>query len=742
MFLDGLKVLEIGDGVGGSFASSFLATLGASVTKVVGPTSSNDVANSNVSAAGYLSHLQREILDHAKTVHVLDDVNTLLRTDDFDIVVVDRVISSPALLPGNVDEYVKYADDTNRTVWVTLSGFGISGSRHEWFGSDLTISAASGMMTAVLDPSTNQHLTLAGNQALLSAGQAVVVAALHGLDRHRGTQRPVHVDVSAQEAVISTGPVLSCLQELFHNRAASGAARNGAPAGNFQCRDGLIRISAMEQHQWAGTAEAIGRPELAMEYGTSALRVEHAPTIIALVNGWCGPRSKFECESVLQAKGVPASAMLTPEEFLTSKQILARNALVAIDVDGAKAQIVDVPFEIEQGEDEANVGRQSYRLEGLRVTEISQVLAMPLAGSVLGAMGASVTKLEDPDRLDTYRRRGPYIDEVEGPDRNVFFSGMNHSKRSRLIKYDTDVEGLASILDESDVLMENLGTSRARKLRLDSRSLHHSRPTLLALSSTGFGQTGPWADFRAYAYNIVNASPIAYLTQTTEGKVANVDMAWADLQTGYAVAAIVAAWALGPRGRRGAAVDLSMVELVAARVNEFIAAASLGRDAPPEDGTNHQFPFAPNTLYATADTRWLALSVTNNDQWTSLKSVLGNPKSLENVEFSTAEGRWRNQSALDAALRTLITKHDATTLTTLLQEHGIAASPVLSTHDLANDEVLAEEDFFTHVTHPLWGRRRLVGLPWRFVGEARVPLGSPPLLGDAQSDLGAGGDET
>jgi hypothetical protein len=66
---------------------------------------------------------------------------------------------------------------------------------------------------------------------------------------------------------------------------------------------------------------------------------------------------------------------------------------------------------------------------------------------------------------------------------------------------------------------------------------------------------------------------------------------------------------------------------------------------------------------------------------------------------------------------------------------------VLSTHDLANDEALAEEDFFTHVTHPLWGRRRLVGLPWRFVGEARVPLGSPPLLGDAQSDLGAGGDE-
>src|SRR5665213_440315 len=168
---------------------------------------------------------------------------------------------------------------------------------------------------------------------------------------------------------------------------------------------------------------------------------------------------------MLQATGVPASAVLMPAELLTSKQILARHALKPVDVDGAQAQIIDAPFEIEQGEDESSMGRQSYRLEGLRVTEVSQVLAMPLGGSVLGAMGASVMKLEDPDRLDTYRRRGPYIDDVEGPDRNVFFSGMNHSKRSRLIKYDSDVEGLASILDDSDVLMENLGTSRARKLK-------------------------------------------------------------------------------------------------------------------------------------------------------------------------------------------------------------------------------------------------------------------------------------
>jgi crotonobetainyl-CoA:carnitine CoA-transferase CaiB-like acyl-CoA transferase len=728
VFLNGLTVLEIGDGVGGSFASSFLATLGASVTKVVKPSAL--VEDIEFDGAGDLARLQRRVLDRAKNVEPVDDLAGLLRDTLFDVVIVDRVVRAPDLIPSNIDDYLSCADANNRSVWVTLSAYGISGSRRHWYGSDLTISAASGVMTAVVDPATRGHLTLAGSQALQSAGQAVVVAALHALDRHRGQDRPIHADVSAQEAVISTGPVLSCLQELFHNRAASGAARNGAPAGNFQCRDGLIRISAMEQHQWAGTAEALGRPELAIEYGTSALRVEHAKTIIALVNEWCGTRSKLECETILQAKGVPASAMLSPAEFLRSEQVLARGAVDNIDIDGEKAQVVDLPFELIESDGASAIGRQSYRLEGLRVTEISQVLAMPLAGSVLGAMGASVTKLEDPDRLDTYRRRGPYIDDVAGPDRNVFFSGMNHSKGSRLIKYDTDLGGLAEILDQSDVLIENLGTGRARKLELDCRSLHHARPTLLALSSTGFGQTGPWSMFRAYAYNIVNSSGVAYLTQTVDGQIANVDMAWADLQTGYSVAAIVAAWALGPRGRRGAGVDLSMVDLVAGRINEFIAAASLGRDAAPEDGTNHRYPYAPNAIYQCAEERWLAVSVASNAEWCVLRSVLGDPGSLSGEEYSTSERRWRNQSALDADLQELVRELDATSLTERLQDRGVAASPIYSTHDLANDDYLATQDFFTFVTHPLWGRRRLIGLPWRFVGEARISLGSPPVLGD------------
>jgi len=139
VFLNGLKVLEIGDGVGGSFASSFFATLGASITKVVEPTSRGGSVDVDESDARNLSRLQREILDRAKDVRVVDDVAGLLSSGDFDIVIVDRVVRAPQLLPTNVDEYVRYVEGTNRSVWVTLSGFGISGPRRSWRGSDLTV---------------------------------------------------------------------------------------------------------------------------------------------------------------------------------------------------------------------------------------------------------------------------------------------------------------------------------------------------------------------------------------------------------------------------------------------------------------------------------------------------------------------------------------------------------------------------------------------------------------------------
>ena len=146
--------------------------------------------------------------------------------------------------------------------------------------------------------------------------------------------------------------------------------------------------------------------------------------------------------------------------------------------------------------------------------------------------GASVTKVEDPDRLDIYRRRGPYIDGVAGPDYSAYFAAMNHSKKSMVIPMSRDAEPLARLVAESDVVLENFGQRRARRLGVDAATLLRNRPDMLAVSSSGFGYEGPWSAYRAYAYNLHTAGGLAYLTRGSDGRAADLDLPWADLISG------------------------------------------------------------------------------------------------------------------------------------------------------------------------------------------------------------------
>src|SRR5258708_18124889 len=190
-----------------------------------------------------------------------------------------------------------------------------------------------------------------------------------------------------------------------------------------------------------------------------------------------------------------------------------------------------------------------------------------------------------------YRRRGRSIDSAPGIERAAYLAAVNHSKRSRSVSLDEGIR-LDDVLGGCDVVMENFGPGRARRLGLDAAGLGSRRPALLALSSSGFGHTGPWSSYRAYAYNLQTSCGLGYLTRTTAGTPVEIDMAWADLISGFAIATVVAAWAVGPAGRKGAALDFSMAELITSRFNEYLAAASRRGDAVITDRANDQYPYA------------------------------------------------------------------------------------------------------------------------------------------------------
>lgn len=726
-FLTGLAVLELGDGLAGGAAGSLLRTLGANVTAIRRP--SAIIHRLRPAARANASDSMVSVVLAAGKRSVPS--GTRVDVQAFDIVLED--LCESAADPNEGVTWEEFASSGHPNAWVTISAFGATGPKRDWTATDLTVAAASGLLAGVTDPVTGRPVKMAGYQAYHSAGQAAALAACHALDASGRRGCSVRVDVSAQEAAIATGAVLHLAQELMSCGEAGGAARFGAPAGMFRCRDGFIHIMAMEDHQWQALVGAIGAPPWTVEFRHPADRITRASEVNVHLERHLATWGKAEIEAKLQAARVPATAMYGPSELVRSAQFEARRAFGAITNEGAPVRAVRTPFKIDRSPD--RIDRSPLGLVGLRVAEIGHVLAVPLAGALLGAMGAEVTKLEDPGRLDMYRRRGPYVEGMSGVEGSAYFAVMNHSKTSALVIMD-DPLSVAAAIDTADVVIENLGAQRARRVGVDSDRLLQERPASLAVSSSGFGHTGPWSAFRVYAYNVHTCCGLAYLTPTDSGEPPRIDVAWADLISGFALTTAIAAWAICGSRTGGAAVDFSMVELAVTRFNEYLAAASLGDDigvgecAPVE----HPGPYAPQGVYRTAgDGEWVALSLSCDDQWAGLKSVLGEPALLCSPAFDTTAGRTEHRKQLNAALDDVLVAFRAEEVERLLQGVGVAASVVASPAALAVDAHLVHRGFFRSVKHPLWGRRRLIGLPWRFEGEEPFSLGPPPRLGEGGS---------
>jgi crotonobetainyl-CoA:carnitine CoA-transferase CaiB-like acyl-CoA transferase len=727
----------LGDGLAGAAAAATLASLGATVVNIVDPTTSLRRAQPSITSTdGTTSSILSRLLDqdkHSKSAPVTFEGLSGLVTGGFetgvayDLVIVDRVASEPYGFPElrNVEQYVTWVDSVNASAWLTVSAFGLSGPRANDYATELTLSAASSLLSSVKDPETGHPLKLAGNQALLSAAQATALAACHAFDLSQDGHM-VHLDLSAQEATIAMGPMLALAHQLLNCSSAMGAKRYGAPASFYRCLDGLIRISAMEDHQWQGVVRAMGSPSWTDRFAESASRIEFPEEIDEGIAEWTKDLTKAQAEEILQEHAVPATAMYAPAEILRSPQLAHRGSLRHVRLDEeVVVHAVGRPFpDAPAAADDE--GRRRRHLRGLRVLEASHVLAVPLAGSLLGALGASVTKLEDLDRMDMYRRRGPHIDGEAGVNRAAYFSMANHSKRSLVVDLEGDTSELEGLIDDADVIIENVGERRIARFGASAAFEGH-RPAQLAVSSSGFGNEGPHAHYRAYAYNLQTSCGLGYLTRNEQGVPAEIDLAWADLLSGYALATIIAAWTVGPEGNRGRVIDFAMAELIDARFNEFLAAASID---PLSDETvdraNRVSPFAPNGVYPSSD-GWVAVSVDGDEAFATLGTAL----SLEEVAletFASHEARNAGAHELDAIISDATGRESAVSLVKRLNGPGVLVEHVATVADLISDDHLETRGYFVEVNHPEWGRRRLLGVPWRTEGSNAIALGHPPLF--------------
>ncbi|ANY20837.1 Succinyl-CoA:(R)-benzylsuccinate CoA-transferase subunit BbsF [Tsuneonella dongtanensis] len=355
----------------------------------------------------------------------------------------------------------------------------------------------------------------------------------------------------------------------------------------------------------------------------------------------------------------------------------------------------------------------SGALDGIRVLDLSRVLAGPWSTQVLGDLGAEVIKVEQPGAGDDTRAWGPPF--LPDSQDSAYFSCANRNKRSIAIDIASQegadlIRRLAAV---SDVLVENFRVGGLAKYGLDYDDLRAIKPDLVWCSITGFGQTGPEKDRGGYDFLIQGMSGLMSVTGAADGPPTKVGVPISDLTTGlYAAISILAALRHRDRTGEGQRIDLALLDAQVALMSNQAANWLNGGSEPRRLGNQHP-NIVPYQVFACADGDIL-IATANDRQFGKLCRVLGLDALAGDERFAAMKDRGANRDALLAELEPVIGGWQSEALVTALNDAGVPSGRVNTV-----PEALA---------HPQVAARGLVGSLERADGSEVGFVGFPALL--------------
>ncbi len=375
-------------------------------------------------------------------------------------------------------------------------------------------------------------------------------------------------------------------------------------------------------------------------------------------------------------------------------------------------------------------------LEGLKVLDLSRVLAGPWAGQLLGDLGADVVKVERPGTGDDTRAWGPpYLKDEEGRDTSeaAYFLSANRNKRSIAIDF-TQPDGQRQVRElaaRADVLIENFKVGGLNAYGLDYDSLKQLNPRLIYCSITGFGQTGPYAQRAGYDFMIQAMGGMMSVTGRAEGEEGSgpvkVGVAVTDILTGlYASNAILAALAERERSGQGQYIDLALLDVqVACMANQALNYLTTGK--PPSRLGNAHPNIVPYQDFPTADGDFI-LTVGNDGQFSRFCEVAGHPEWASDPRFASNAQRVANRAILVPMIRQVTVFRTTSEWIAALEIAGVPCGPVNDLRQVFADAQVQAREMQLAMRHPLAGEVDLVSSPIRL---SRTPVRyryAPPLL--------------
>ncbi|MFD4192039.1 CaiB/BaiF CoA-transferase family protein [Amycolatopsis thermoflava] len=641
------------------------------------------------------------------------------------------------------------ADGSSRwpqTVHVVVTPFGLTGPRRDWTGGDLVLASAGGMTWLGGKPG-GQPKPPPREQACQLAGAHGAIAALLGVLAGRGQL----VDVSAQEAVaatLETGAISWIHAGRFPVR--NGGVYEHVAHRIFAAADGYVAGGySGSERMWTGllawlAEEGEAGDLLDERFADPVVRWAQRSHVDEVITRFVAKRTAREVAEQGRARALPWAEVTPPAELTGNPQLRDRRFFVSIGgTDGTEDAGFpwDAPglprpvtlFPLAEGTWTSPPQRprtaKARALDGIRVLDLTWVLAGPYATKILAEHGADVIKVEsrhrhDPTRFSPSMRLRPDA----GPDDSGYFLNFNRGKRSVALNLRTP-DGQAILRElaaQCDVVVENFSPGVLAKWGLDYESLRALNPRAVLVSMSGVGHTGPWRTAVTFADTLAAMSGLSAETADPGEPPQGLVFGLGDMVA--ANAAVLGALDLLVRGE-GGHVELSQLEAMAATMGP--AVLDRGEPAGTAAHPNRSRHAVPHGVYpAAGDDRWIAITAQDDDQWAALRDLAGLPGDGDLAQRRAAEDE------IDAALAVWTRGQDAEQLAARLQATGVSAAVVATGRDLVEgDEHLAARGFYQRLTHPLAGEVLHEGIVARLSATPGALTSPAPLLGQHTAEV-------
>ncbi|MEK6348149.1 MAG: CoA transferase [Burkholderia sp.] len=373
-------------------------------------------------------------------------------------------------------------------------------------------------------------------------------------------------------------------------------------------------------------------------------------------------------------------------------------------------------------------------LDGIRVLDVSQVMAGPFACMMLADLGADVIKVEP---LEGDQTRGAMGFKMKGPD-SMGFLNMNRNKRSVALDLKTDEgrEFFYELAKSADVIVENYRPGVVQRLRIDYDTIRAINPKIVYASISGFGQSGPWSARPGFDLMAQAMSGVMSVTGYKGGKPVKAGVPVADIGCAlFAVYGVLSAYIGAQKSGQGQHIDASLFDAAMA-FSIWDMSDYWGTGVEPQPlGTSNKMS-APYQAVKARD-GYFVMGATNAKLWARLCELLDRPDLFAHPQFETVSLRLKHREALIESLETSFGTRDCEDWIATLLDAGIPAGPILSYPEAFGSEHAQHRGMCMEIDHPNEGKVKNIGFPVKLLGTPQRVRRHPPLLGEHNEELRA-----